>query len=99
VPPANLSNIETHAKATGPSGQTRTAGMNRGIILDQLALALRHVAVGERHIAQQHEIIASLERKGLDTSEAKAVLLQFKELQAMHVADRDRLKKELAASK
>ena len=54
--------------------------MDRGVILDHLAFALRHVTEGERHIAQQHEIIALLEQNGLDTSPAKAVLLQFEEL-------------------
>ena len=69
--------------------------MDRAMVLDHLATALRHVSEGERHIAQQHEIIASLEGDGFDTSAAKAVLLQFEELQGMHIADRDRLKKEL----
>jgi hypothetical protein len=69
--------------------------MDRATILDDLALALRRVAEGELHIAQQHEMIASLERGGLDASPLKAALLQLEELQGMLVADRDRLKKEL----
>jgi len=69
--------------------------MDRATLLDHLALALRNVAQAEMHISQQRENIATLERLGLDTSAAKAALLQFEELQAMHVADRDRLKKEL----
>jgi hypothetical protein len=72
--------------------------MDRATLLDHLAIALRNVSEGERHIAQQHEIIASLERDGFDASAAKAVLLQFEELQRMHIADRDRLKKELGES-
>jgi hypothetical protein len=72
--------------------------MDRAMLLEHLAVALRHVSEGERHIAQQQGIIASLEREGLDTSAAKAVLLQFEALQGMHVAHRDRLKKELAES-
>jgi hypothetical protein len=70
--------------------------MDRSTIFDLLALALRRVAEGERLIAQQHEIIASLERDGLDASEVKSVLLQIEELQGMLVADRDRLQKDLA---
>jgi hypothetical protein len=69
--------------------------MDRATILGHLAVALRHVAQGEGHIAQQHEIIASLERNGLDATAAKAALLQFQELQALHVADWHRLKLEL----
>jgi hypothetical protein len=72
--------------------------MDRAMLLEHLATALRNVSEGERHIAQQHEIIASLERDGLDTSAAKVVLLQFEDLQGMHVAHRDRLKNELAES-
>jgi hypothetical protein len=69
--------------------------MERAMVLDHLATALRHVSEGESHIAQQHGIIASLERDGFDTSAAKAVLLQFEELQDMHIAERDRLKTEV----
>jgi hypothetical protein len=69
--------------------------MDRAMLLEHLATALRNVPDGERHIAQQHEIIASLERDGLDTSAAKDVLLQFEDLQGIHIAHRDRLKKEL----
>ena len=69
--------------------------MNRAMLLEHLATALRNVSDGERHIAQQHQIIASLECDGLDHSAAKAVLLQFEELQDMHIAERDRLKTEL----
>jgi hypothetical protein len=65
------------------------------MIIDHLAIALRNVSEGERHIAQQRETIASLERDGFDTSGAKSVLLRFEELQGMHIADCDRLKKEL----
>ena len=71
--------------------------MDPGMILDHLALALRHITEGERIVALQHEIIASLERTGLDTSEAKAVLRQFEELLGKLLADRDRLRKESAA--
>jgi hypothetical protein len=72
--------------------------MDRAMLLDHLAIALRNVSDGKRHIAHQHEIIASLARDGLDTSGAKDVLLQFEELQGMHVAHRDQLKKELGES-
>jgi hypothetical protein len=72
--------------------------MDRATLFDHLAIALRNVSEGKRHIAQQHEIIASLERDGLDTSAAKVVLLQFEDLQGVHIAHRDRLKSELAES-
>jgi hypothetical protein len=72
--------------------------LDLGVILDQLVFALRQITEGERIIARQHQIIASLEGTGLDTSETKAVLRQFEELLGMLLADRNRLRKELAAS-
>ena len=69
-----------------------------GMILDQLAFTLRHIIEGERIIARQHEITASLERINLDTTEARAVLREFEELMGMLLADHDRLRKELDAS-
>jgi hypothetical protein len=70
--------------------------MDRDTTLNLLALALRHVAEVERHIAQQHEIITSLERSDLDTSPVKVALVQIEQLHDMLVEDRDRLENELA---
>jgi hypothetical protein len=70
--------------------------MDRATLLDNLAIALRRVAEGELHIAQQHESIVALERLGLDRSVAKAALLQIEKLQGMLVAERNRLQRELA---
>jgi len=61
-----------------------------------LAQAERHVADGERHVAEQRARVEALGRDGHDTTEALLLLGQFQELQALHVADRDRLKQELA---
>jgi len=72
------------------------SGMDRDTTLNLLALALRHVAEVERHIAQQHEIITSLERSDLDTSPVKVALVQIEQLHDMLVEDRDRLENELA---
>jgi len=49
----------------------------------------------KRHIANQREIVAQKERDGHDTATSKQLLDQFKHLYRMHVADRDRLEKEL----
>ena len=67
----------------------------RAMIRDYLALAGRHVAEGERNIAEQREIIAELERDGRDTTQARALLEQFEELEVLHIEGRDRLLKEL----
>jgi hypothetical protein len=70
--------------------------MDRNMILDHLAMVRRHVARGEQIVACQCEIIARLERAGCDTSDAKRLLLQFEELQSLHVEHRERLEKKLS---
>jgi hypothetical protein len=57
--------------------------------------AEEHVALGERHIERQRQIIRELEGDGHDVTNAMALLAQFEELQRVHVANRDRLKKNL----
>jgi hypothetical protein len=56
-----------------------------------------HIALGERHIVRQRKLVVELEQKGCDTAEAKRLLASFEELQAMHIADRDRLRRQLKA--
>lgn len=65
---------------------------------ERLKQAERHVAEGAEHVRRQHEIVARLEKGGHDAGSAKELLGQFEEIQAMHVADRDRLIGELSAS-
>jgi hypothetical protein len=72
--------------------------MDPSLIFYHIQAALRRVAEGEKHIAQQHEIIASLERIGLNPAPSKSVLLRFEELQGLHNAHRDWLRQELANS-
>jgi hypothetical protein len=66
------------------------------MIQDHLAQAEEHVQLGLTHIAKQHAIIAELERDGLDAKMARELLTTFEEMQRSHVADRDRLREELA---
>jgi hypothetical protein len=70
--------------------------MDKAMIRDHLALAERHVAQGYRHIAQQKQIINDLENGGHDTTTARSLLGSFEDVLRMHIADRDRLKRELA---
>ena len=72
--------------------------MDRALIEDHLAQAERHVSEGEGHIARQREIVATLEHDGHDTVAARATLAQFEDVQRLHVADRDRLRRELSES-
>jgi hypothetical protein len=74
------------------------SGMDPSLIFYHLQAALRRVADGEKYIAQQHEIIASLERNGLDSAPSKTALLRLEELLGLHIAHRDWLQEELANS-
>ena len=66
-------------------------------LLEHFSVACRHVATGERNIARQREIVATLERDGHSSLlDAKWLLASFEELQNMHIAHRDRLEKTLA---
>jgi hypothetical protein len=69
--------------------------MDKALLEQHLAIAQRHVVQGESIIARQRQILVDLERGGHDTAEARRLLAQFLELQALHVADRDRLRGEL----
>ncbi len=64
----------------------------------QLATAEEHVALGALHIARQKQIIAEFEACGRDSTSARELLATFEDSQGMHIADRDRLRKELADS-
>lgn len=60
-----------------------------------LAQAEAHIKTGQKNIARQRELIAQLEREGHDTVSARNTLTQFEELQALHIADRERILREL----
>ena len=63
--------------------------------MDELALARRHVVLAEEYVVRQREIVAELERDGHDVSRSQQLLAQFEEVYQLHVADRDRLEREL----
>jgi hypothetical protein len=69
--------------------------MNRELLEKGLAEAEHRVAMAARHLAYQRDFVARLERDGRDPSQAMHLLQEFEELQALHVADRDRLRKIL----
>ena len=68
-------------------------------MLEHLAQAERHVAEGEDRIVRQRQIIADFARSGHDLKVAKELLAQFEDMQTSAIADRDRLRAELAAMK
>jgi hypothetical protein len=70
--------------------------VNRELLEENLRLAETHVALGEQHLLRQRELIVELEKGGHDTSLAQSLLQTFEQSQTMHLADRERLRRELA---
>ena len=68
--------------------------MDRAMLQDHLSATERRLTEAERNIASQRELVAQLERDGLDTAQPTLMLEQFEEVLAMHIADRDRLRAE-----
>jgi hypothetical protein len=69
--------------------------MDRALLRRHLAQTERYITEGERHIADQRDLIVKLERDGHDTVHARRLLIQFEELQALHIAARERLQAQL----
>jgi len=70
--------------------------MDRALIVSYLKAAEEQVANGERQIARHSDLISTLQRAGHDTTSAIALLRELKQAQIQHVAERDRLRAELA---
>jgi hypothetical protein len=90
----------THWREWGASkvdAETRRfrSGIDRTLLLQHLSQAEHHAAEGRRHLARQEELIAELDRDGLDTAEALKVLATLRETQALHEQDVHRLLGEL----
>ena len=69
--------------------------MDLRIIREHLTEAERHLALSDRHIVRQIEIIDELERDGHPTTLALDVLATFRALHATHLNHRDTIRKEL----
>jgi hypothetical protein len=65
------------------------------MLLEHLALAERHASEGRRHLARQEELIAWLDQRGHDTTDARGVLSTLRTTQALHEADVERILGEL----
>lgn len=70
-------------------------GMRQSMLEHHLVQAERRVAKGAQLIAKQHAIVADLQRRGEDSSTAQQLLLTFKQMQATHIINRDRLRLRL----
>jgi hypothetical protein len=69
--------------------------MDQGMLKDDLARAERQVTASEQHIARQRQIVAERNQEGFDLGEARRLLQLFEQLLTLHIAERDRLRKEL----
>jgi hypothetical protein len=69
--------------------------MDPVMLREHLAQTERHVLEGRRHVARQRGVIAALDRQGADSAAAMTLLRQFEAWLALHVEDRERLRKEL----
>ena len=72
--------------------------MDLELLAARLVQAEERVVEGAKYIAEQSAFVATLERNVGDTTTARHLLAHFEAMQAMHVAERDRLKRELAAN-
>jgi hypothetical protein len=74
------------------------AGEPRRVALQQkLSLVLRDIEAGARKIAKQREIIAKLDARGYDTTEAIRKLANFEREHALTVASHRQIMRELTA--
>jgi hypothetical protein len=72
--------------------------MDRAMLEAALEATERHLAEAGRQVANQRERVAQLEREGRDNTLPTELLKQWEEALAMHLADRDRIRKELGDS-
>lgn len=70
--------------------------MDHAALQAHLAQTERHVAEGEQRIVRQREILRELERDAHADAAARAreLLAKFEETLALHIADRDRLRRQ-----
>jgi hypothetical protein len=69
--------------------------MDRAMLAQHLTQAEKHIILGEELIARQRELVAGLEQNDHDPTEAKRLLATFEQVQATHMAGRDRLRRQV----
>ena len=69
--------------------------MDRKGLQERLEQTELNVSEGKRHVARLRELVAVLQREGQDIQLAMRLLQQFEQRAAAHIAERDRLRKEL----
>ena len=69
--------------------------MDREAIRRDLSEAEQQVDLGELLVRRQREILERLSMDRYDTREARAILHTLEDAQALHIADRDRLRTDM----
>jgi hypothetical protein len=72
------------------------ATMDRALAISYLQAAEEHVANDAQDIADQRDLISMLERTGHNATSAIARLCEMEKTQTRHIADRERLRAQLA---
>jgi hypothetical protein len=70
--------------------------MDRDVLAELLQNADRQVLVCQRNVAHQQRVVAGLRRDGHDTQLAEALLIEFQNTETLQLANRDRLRAEMA---
>jgi hypothetical protein len=70
--------------------------VDREFLRQTLARVEQHIAIGERNLARQEELIASILATGGDVSLYRDALANFMEIQHPHIEHLQRLKRDLS---
>jgi hypothetical protein len=81
--------------ALGPSRRDRTI-MDRQTLKEYLEWAETRAAQADSRVAEQRKLVTKLERERGHTAEARRLLAELELSLTMRIADRDRLRRELA---
>jgi hypothetical protein len=73
--------------------------MIRRLLKEHLAMAEKHVALGEEHLVRLRSIVGELRRHGYDTTQDEMLLASFEAMQVIHLEHRNRLRLELHSLK
>jgi hypothetical protein len=65
---------------------------------NELAKADQQVALAERHVSAQLEVLGLMRAAGISTEGARALLAQFEATLRQHRAERDRIELQLACA-
>lgn len=72
------------------------AAMDRALVISSLQAAEEHLANDVQDIADQRDLISTLERTGHNATSAIARLREMEKTQTRHIADREQLRALLA---